>query len=226
MSESPASSAASQPLDTHSPPAPASQANETTSPTGLETARKTFQETGLAFPQLPPELAVALEQKDIWVFATREVKMALHDIDLYVAESFHPPPPYLVLADAGHGFSAHNIIYYQVFGPLHLFLQSSWGGVSKVTERDALEIEQCFTLADEILQTAKTSGKLKPDEKLIIVCKNTLCHWALSLSGDTRRSLIYEERPSHFLARILRWLKNPKPRHPRPAPVRQQVVVS
>ncbi|WP_395739573.1 hypothetical protein [Prosthecobacter sp.] len=226
MSESPASSAASQPLDTHSPPAPSTRAKEPASLTGLEKARAALLGAGLTFPQIPETLAVALKEKERWVFSTRDVKMSPYDIDNHVKESYDPPSPYVVLAHAGYGFNSYVITYYLVFGPLRLFLHLGFGGAYMNEKEDVIKIRECFSLADQIFEAAKTSGKLFPDEYLTVVCSDFYAnYWGLSLPERSRLSNESQESPEEFLAKILKWLKNPKPRRPRCTPVRKQVVV-
>jgi hypothetical protein len=226
MSESPASSAASQPLDIQARSESAGQAKESAPLTGLENARNTFREAGLAFPQIPEELAVALEEKERWVFSTRDVKMWPYDIDRYVKESCDPPSPYVVLAHAGYGFNSYVIAYYLVFGPLRLFLHLGFGGAYMNEGEDVIKIRECFSLADQILEAAKTSGKLFPDECLTVVCSDFYSnYWGLFVPERNRLSNESHENPEIFLAKILKWLKNPKPRRPRYTIIRKQVVV-
>ena len=180
---------------------------------GLEKARATLLHAGLAFPQIPEELACQMEEREEWVFSTREVKMWPYDVDRDVDESFHAPPPYAVLANSGYGINSYVLAYYLVFGPLRLFLHLSWGGVYTDPKADAAEIKKCFSLADEILPTAMSSGKLFPDEYLTIVCSDFYGnHWGLSLPEYVRRSDLTNDRASELLAKILNWLNDPKPR--------------
>lgn len=180
---------------------------------GLEKARKTFREAGLAFPQIPEELACRLEEEDRWLFSTREVKMSPYNIEKYVDESYYSPPPYAVLAHVGYGFNSYFLAYYLVFGPLRLFLGLSLGGAYMNHEENVVEIKKCFSLADEILPAAMSSGKLFPDEYLTIVCSDFYGnHWGLSLPEYVRRSDLTDDRASELLAKILNWLNDPKPR--------------
>lgn len=188
---------------------------------GLEKARKTFREAGLAFPQIPEELASRLEEREEWVFSTHEVRTSPYNVDTYLNESYHSTLPYVVLANAGHGLNSYALAYYLVCGPLRLFLHLSWGGVYTDPEADAAEIKECFSLADEILPAAMTSGKLLPGEYLTIVCSLYGNHWGLSLPGYIRRSYRAHERASVLLTKILRWLNDPKPRRGRPTVARK-----
>lgn len=184
--------------------------------TGLEKARATFLKAGLAFPQIPEALACQLVERERWVFSTREVTMWPYEIDPYVEESYDPPPPYVVLANAGYGINTYALTYYLVFGPLRLFLHLSWGGIYSNAEMDAADIKKCFYLADEIMSAAMTSGKLRPDECLTIVCSDFyVSHWGLSAPGNIRRSRPTMREPSDLLAKILKWLNDPKPRRGR-----------
>lgn len=184
--------------------------------TGLEKARKTFLKAGLAFPQIPEELASRLEKKETWVFSSRELTMSPYNIEKYVDESYDPPPPYVVLAHVGYGFNSYFLAYYLVFGPLRLFLGLSLGGAYMDHEANVVEIKKCFSLADEILSAAMTSGKLFPDEHLTIVCSDFYGnHWGLSLPEYVRRSDLTHQPASELLAKILKWLNDPKPRRSR-----------
>lgn len=142
--------------------------------------------------------------------------MSPGEVTTYVNESYDPPPPYALLAYSRRWADA--LVYNLVFGPLRLFLYLSWGERVLDTEEEEAEIKKCFSLADEILPAAMTSGKLFPDEYLTVLGSNLhASHWGLSRPGYIRRSkLINTRRPSKLLAKILKWLNDPKPRRSRP----------
>lgn len=189
------------------------EAKDDTPMTGLEKARFTLLNAGLVFPQIPRELADQLQERQRWVFSTREVKMWPYDLHLYVEENYNDPAPYVVLANAGYGCNCYILAYYLVFGPLSLFLHLSWGGIYSNAEEDAAQIKECFSLADRILLASMASSKLIAGERITIVSSDSYdSHWGLSLDGGIRRSSQYTQPPAQFLSKVLDWLNDPKPR--------------
>lgn len=216
MSEPPASSAAFEPPDSHAKDEPAGQGKENVPMNGLEKIRSAFLGEGFGFPRIPEELASRLEEQERWHFSSRKETKSPYDIHRYVEESYDPPEPYVLLAHSGYGFNSYVIAYYLVFGPMRLFLHLAWGGAYMDNEANAAEIKKCFSLADEITSAANTSGKLFPDEHLIIACSDFYgSHWGLSVPERHRRSNMTHESAPDFLAKILKWLNDPKPRRPR-----------
>jgi hypothetical protein len=72
-------------------------------------------------------------------------------------------------------------------------------------------IRDCFSLADEIVLAALTSGKFAPGERLTIVGSNFYgSYW--SAPQQSRREKRTDDRsPSEVLTEVLQWLKNPPP---------------
>ena len=135
----------------------------------LEKARRLFQEAGLAFPEIPEELAAGLKEQGKWLFSTRDLEMSPYNLDHYVQEGDQAPAAYVVLAHSGHGVNSYAIQYYLVSGPLRLFLHLSWGGVYMDAEAAASKVRECFSQANEIVAATMASRKFALGERLTIV---------------------------------------------------------
>jgi hypothetical protein len=177
----------------------------------LEKARDLFQEAGLAFPKVPEQLAAGLKERGEWLFSTRELKTSPYNLQHYVQESEQAPAAYVVLSHSGHGANSYAIQYYLVSGPLRLFLHLGWGGVYMDAEAATSKIRECFSLADEIVPAAMTSGRFAPGERLTIVGSDFYgSYW--SAPGQSRQRERRGDRgPSEVLTEVLHWLNNPPP---------------
>lgn len=135
----------------------------------LEKARRLFQKAGMAFPEIPEELATGLKEQGKWLFSTRDLEMSPYNLDHYVQEDDQAQAAYVVLAHSGHGVNSYAIQYYLVSGPLRLFLHLGWGGVYMDAEADASNVRECFSLANEIVVATMVSRRFALDERLTIV---------------------------------------------------------
>lgn len=177
----------------------------------VERARHLFHEAGLAFPTIPEQIAAELREHDKWLFSTRDLKMSPYNLRHYVQEGDQAPAAYVILAHCGHGTNSYAIQYYLVSGPLRLFLHLGWGGVYMDADAAASKIQECFSLADQIVAAAMTAGKLGAGERLTIVGSDFYdSYW--SAPGQSRQKDAWgEEGPADVLTEVLHWLKNPPP---------------
>jgi hypothetical protein len=177
----------------------------------LEQARRFFQKAGLAFPEIPAELAAGLKEQGKWLFSTRDLEMSPYNLDHYVQEEDQAPAAYVVLAHSGHGANSYAIQYYLVSGPLRLFLHLGWGGVYMDTEAAASEVRECFSLANEIVAATMASRKFALGERLTIVGSDFYgSYWSApgqSLQEERRK----DRDPSAVLAEVLQWLNSLPP---------------
>ncbi|WP_395746162.1 hypothetical protein [Prosthecobacter sp.] len=207
MSEPSASSAAVQTSPPLTNDRPLGLAEGDAPLTGLEKARATFYRAGLAFPQVPEELAAALEEKERWVFSTREVTMWEYDVDRYVEERVSTLAPFALLAHSGHGINSYAIQYYLFFGPLRLFLHLAFGGIYSNEEEDAANIRECFALADEIVAASAVLGDLPAGDHLTIVCTDFYgSDWARP-GRLLRRYWPHRPHAAEVLTEVLTWLR-------------------
>jgi hypothetical protein len=205
--------------------------------TAAERARALFADAGLAFPTIPEELAVKLKEQDRWLFSTRKLKMSPYNLQYYVDESdgvnrvrgidqfttleheddeSHSAPgsDYAVLCHSGHGVNSYAIQYYLVRGSLRMFLHLGWGGVYMDDDAEAVKIQECFSLADQIVQATMTAGKLAAGERLTIVGSDFYgSYWSAPGRGRQERSED-DKSPAQVLTEVIDWLKTPPPNQP------------
>jgi hypothetical protein len=173
--------------------------------TDHEKARHLFQMAGLAFPEIPQELAVRLKERGEWLFSTRETEISPYDLYHYVDEGDDAfLEDYAILYQSRHGENSSAIEYYLVHSNLRMFLQLAWGGVHMDAQRAAADIGWCFGLADEIDWTMNAVPRPKWGPSLIIVGSDFhLSYW--SAPGKARDE--EEKSPGQVLAEALQWLK-------------------
>lgn len=177
--------------------------------TDIEKARHLFQEAGLAFPTIPDALAARLEEQDEWIFSTRAIEISPYNLQHFVdeVEGSHVDD-YVVLSHSGHGFKSYAIQYYLVFGPLCLFLHLGWGGVYMDADAAVARIRECFSLADQIVPSAMTLGRLGPGPRLTIVGSDFYgSHWSAPDRHEEREG---SNGPAEVLAEVLHWLAGPR----------------
>ena len=172
----------------------------------VEKARTLFEEAGLAFPDIPQELAERLKERDKWLFATREVSISPYDLEHYLGEA--KVEDYLILSHAGHGVNSYAIQYYVVYNSLRMFLHLGWGGVYMDAKAAATKIHDCFSLANEIIPLGRQAEAIPGRDRLTIVGSDFFgSYW--SLPGGNRRDEIEGAKgPAIVLALALRWLQS------------------
>ena len=181
----------------------------------LEKARRFFQEAGLAFPEIPEELAARLKKQGKWLFSTRDLEMSPYNLEHYVQEGDQAPSAYVVLAHSGHGVNSYAIQYYLVSGPLRLFLHLGWGGAYMDAEAAGSKVRECFSQANEIVAATMASRKFTLDERLTIVGSDFYgSYWSAPAQGlqEERRE---DQGPSAVLAEVLQWLNSLPPNNSR-----------
>jgi hypothetical protein len=136
----------------------------------IKKARKLFQKAGLAFPGIPKELAVRLEEMGEWIFSTRGIDVSPYNLQHYIREGDGTHvDDYVVLSHSGHGVNSYALQYYLVHGMLEMFLHLRWGGIYIDAKKASAVIRDCFLLAAEIVLAAQTSVKLQSGARLRIV---------------------------------------------------------
>jgi hypothetical protein len=175
----------------------------------IEKAIRLFRDAGLAFPTIPGELTTQLKEQGQWLFATREIEMSPYNLQHYVDEADETHvDDYAVLSHSGHGANSYALQYYLVHGTMRLFLHLAWGGVYLDAAAAAAKIRDCFSLAAEIVPTAKNTGRLGASNRLTIVGSDVYgSYWsAPGQSGQKERR--DSKGPAEVLAECLHWLKS------------------
>ena len=172
----------------------------------VEKARTLFEEAGLAFPDIPQELAERLKEQDKWLFATREVSISPYNLEHYVCEA--NVKDYVILSHSGHGVNSYAIQYYVVYKILRMFLHLGWGGVYMDAKAAATKIHDCFSLANEIIPVAQASrggaGWGPANNRGVGLLRELLV-----LPGENRRDEVEgAEGPALVLAGALRWFQS------------------
>ena len=179
--------------------------------TGIEKARQLFRQAGLAFPTIPNQLAARLKEQGEWLFATRELKIPPYNLNDYVPESRDTPGDYAVLCHSGHGVNSYAVQYYLVYGPVRMFLFLGWGGVYMDADAAASKIRECFSLADEIVQAAKTVKKLKAGERVTVVGSDFYGSYWFVAGQSRQKERMGPKSPAEVLTEVIHWLKSPAP---------------
>jgi hypothetical protein len=150
----------------------------------IEKARTLFEEAGLAFPNVPKELAARLKERDKWLFSTREISISPYNLQHYVCELNEED--YAILSHSGHGVNSYAIQYYLVYKALRMFLHLGWGGAYMDAKADATQIHDCFALASEIITIMQNAGRIVEGDRLTIVGSDFYGSYC-SLPGENRR---------------------------------------
>ena len=130
-----------------------------------------FQEAGLPFPPVPPDLAAQLRQCGPHWYATRPVDRSPYDLASFLSPDVSATPFALVGFD-GHGVNSHAVHYYLVRPSLALYVQLPWGGVYLDHEEAKREIEELFTWAQQLqagMEAADDQGRLAPRRRLEVM---------------------------------------------------------
>ena len=174
--------------------------------TDHEKARHLFQTAGLAFPEIPDELAAKLKERGEWLFSTREIEISPYDLWHYVEESDDTMvEDYAILCHSGHGVNSYAIQYYLVYGELRLFLQLGWGGVNMDAQKAAADIAWCFELADEIVWQMSAVPRVKLRWPLTIVGSDCYGSYWSAPGKDIEEDA---NSPGQVLSEAIQWLKS------------------
>lgn len=183
--------------------------------TDINKARDLFRSAGLAFPTLPDELAVKLQERDQWVFSTRPIRMWEYELDRYVHQSQRRQiRDYALLSHSGHGVNSYAIQYYLVHGPLRMFLHLGWGGVYEDHEEEADKILACFLKADEVVQaTVQGAARFHTGDRLTVVGSDFYgSYWIPPGAGGQKKKIHTNtevESPLAAFTEVLNWLASP-----------------
>ena len=114
---------------------------------------------------------------------------------------------YALLCHSGHGINSYALQYYLVHDSLQMFLHLGWGGVYMDAQAEAAKIQECFSLADEIILAAKPVGRLVAGNRLTIVASDFYgSNW--SPSGEAPREPDSNFKgPAAVLTEVLHWLR-------------------
>ena len=175
--------------------------------TDHEKARELFQAKGLAFPQIPPEVAAKLKERGKWLFSTCQIEVSPYDLDYYANEPDNVSvDDYAILCHSGHGVNSYALQYYLVHGDLRMFLHLAWDGVYIDAQRAAADIAWCFGLADEIVWQTSSVPRHKLSFPLEIVGSDFYgSHWFAP--GKHKDVEEFANSPGQVLAEALQWLK-------------------
>lgn len=176
--------------------------------TDIERAKRLFRESGLAFPNIPEELAARLKEKDKWLFSTRQIDMWPYNLHHYLREVDETHvDDYALLAHSGYGANSYALQYYVVYGALRMFLYLGWGGAYMDAKADAAKIRECFSLADDIIPEVQNMAWLRAGDLITIVSSDFYgSYW--SPPGKSRRPKDVNYRdPAEVLTEVLHWLR-------------------
>jgi hypothetical protein len=173
----------------------------------VEEARRLFLNAGLAFPNIPEELAMRLQKRERWVFSTRMVEVWPYDLRHYISEFDESHvEDYVILSGSGHGVNSYAIQYYIVCGALGMFLHLGWDGVYMDNQLEAIKIRDCFSLADKIVLLAINNVRFKKGERLTVVASDFYgSYWTLS-GGRPQKQEGESRGPAVVLNKVLLWL--------------------
>lgn len=175
--------------------------------TDAEKARRLFEQAGLAFPEISPELAARLKERDRWLFSTRDLDVWPYDLKHYVDEvDGAPVADYALLSHSGHGVNSYAVQYYLVFGPLRVFLHLGWGGVYMDADTAAANIRECFSLADQIVARVVAGGRVEAGGKLTVVCSDFYGSYWSGPGLSTQPEAMGRGDPATVLGEVLDWL--------------------
>jgi hypothetical protein len=188
-------------------------ASETAPAPAIDSARQLFKGAGLAFPTIPKELAVQLKELGPWLFSTRPIEISPYQLNAYVAEAKNAGArDYAILAHSGHGVNSYAIQYYLVYRSVQMFLHLAWGGVYEDQDAAATRIRECFSVADQILETARELSLFQTGNMLVIVGSDFYgSYWFTEASGprkkDENSRETHDRKPMEVLNAALRWLE-------------------
>ena len=138
---------------------------------GVERAACLFEEAGLCAPPVPDSLAARFEQRDQWLFSSRD----LGDQWIYAVEPFVDEAlsggceDYIAVGHAGHGINSYAIHYYLVYRQVALFSKLPWGGVY-MGAREAEEVQHRFSDYARLIRAidALPKGTIGPGRRLLV----------------------------------------------------------
>ena len=173
----------------------------------IEEARRLFLNAGLAFPNIPEELAMRLQKRERWVFSTRMVEVVPYDLSHYICEfDGSHVEDYVILSGSGYGVNSYAVQYYIVCGALGMFLHLGWDGIYMDNQLEAIKIRDCFSLADEIVLKAKNNVRFEKGDRLTVVGSDSYgSYWTL-LRGRRQKQEADSRIPAVVLNEVLLWL--------------------
>lgn len=185
--------------------------------TDLHRARMRFEKAGLAFPEVPPELAARMQARTRWRYSTPSAPtfaarsdLTRYDVGRYAADfeaAASRVQDYALLAHSSHASRSHALRYFLVTGPLGLFVSLRWGRESRPEKADAKRIRDCIWLADELVEAVKVSRRLGPGERLMVVAADGAQSRCAVLGSDLRGHLQRDGGPpKDLLMAVLDWL--------------------
>ena len=144
------------------------------STTPIIQARSLFETEALAFPPLPAAAAASLRAINERVFASRDLPAELYNLEIFSGEVLagQRPADYSAFGIDGHGTNSWAVHYYNVEGPLALFVQLPWGGAYVDPDPAREVIRNAFGWAARIQDKAATLGKngvIPPGWRLLVV---------------------------------------------------------
>lgn len=173
----------------------------------IERARALLERHGLDLPPIPEELRRNFKERDRWCFSSRPVKIWPYEFDEYVKEAETKRlSDYVLLTHAGHGVNSYAIHYYVIRGPLRLFLQLAWGGIYEDQRKTTVAVNQCFKLADRLLELVETKGhrNLLPNDRMLIAASD-FYGWRWLWSGNIEKKG-HNKKPKELLKLVLKSL--------------------
>ena len=96
--------------------------------------------------------------------------MSPYDLQHYVLEVNETHvEDYAVLSHSGHGVNSYAAQHYVVYGASRMFLHFGWGGVYMDARKQADQLRDCFSLADDIVLAVQPVARLRAGDRLTIV---------------------------------------------------------
>jgi hypothetical protein len=180
-------------------------------------------DAGLSMPPMPDGADARLKEREDWCFSTRAFKESPLNLQHHARKAIAgASPDYVLVARVPHGATSFAMHYFLVQGPLQLFLQLACGSPAG-RERSATQINECFTLAHELVAAvlqALRSGRLPQAGRLTVVGSDLVeSFWEVAAAGERasqpgrppRGKTKDVRRPRHILEEAVRWCRGEGP---------------
>lgn len=175
---------------------------------GLDRAREVLQGAGLAFPNIPAELAGRVREVDRWCFSTRRIRMSPYNIRYWVdAVRRRGISEWAVVAHQGHGVNSYALHYFLDWKSLRLFLQMPWGGAYMDNEACKEDIARCFESADRLCALWGHAREPAAGKLYIIGSGFYGSYWTRPGEAQRRCRRWPEAKPLLVLQQALEWVE-------------------
>lgn len=144
---------------------------------GLDDARAAFAKLGAPFPPVAQELAERLEARLPGSWSTRTDVTGVGFAHPRMEEAAtHDVREWAAIGHAGHGANSWNVCWYQVRGPLALFVQGAFGGAYTDAEKASAWLTNAFAAGERLVAAADAAvaaGRLAAGARLVVFASDT-----------------------------------------------------